>query len=77
MERPAAGMQPLVKQSGSDVPAGADQAVTLRPDGVLVSRLAGTPDSAFLFVGGTEGRQETHPCQFGPAEVIWDAIENN
>jgi WD40 repeat protein len=59
------------------VPAGADQAVTLRPDGVLLSRLAGTPDSAFIFVGGTEGRQEVHPCQFGPAEVIWDAIENN
>jgi WD40 repeat protein len=57
------------------VPAGPEEAITLRSDGVLLSRLDGTADSAFVFVGGTEEKRELHPAQFGPEEMIWDAIE--
>ncbi len=57
------------------VPAGPEEAITLRPDGVLLSRLEGTPDSAFVFVGGSEEKRELHQAQFGPEEMIWVAIE--
>jgi hypothetical protein len=57
------------------VPAGPDEAITLRPDGVLLSRLDETPDSAYLFVGGDKTSQQVHPAQFEPDLRIWDAIQ--